>query len=409
MPGEAAPRDRGASREHKRMKDEPIPAPYRPATPYGALDAEYLPYQTHNPSSYKDDLKHYLNVLKKRKWYVLIPILLIMPFAALSYLSELPHYQTYVRILIDDDSSNIIQFQNIFPEDKSVNFYETEYNIITSRSHLEEVVDILKLDVDVAKETTLVERLYHALYFPIKIATKTLRTIKGKLITRVAPSDARGGRHGASAYDPADLARREAVARLYRAVDVDPLEDSKLVDIRVEGEDPAQIVQQANTLAAIYVRNNLTKRLEASQQAIDWLSKRTENLKAKMYETETELQALRKHKGIIASDIDEQKNMVLTRLETLHDSYLQAQKNRIEMENLLEKHNTLRQHHIDRLEVLPPVLGDTLIIDLKQEYIKLKNEYNDLLKTYKENHPIILQKSEEIHKFEQYLRGEISK
>ena len=102
----------------------------------------------------------------------------------------------------------------------------------------------------------------------------------------------------------ADLQRQQAVGRLQAALEVEPRKgiekaDTKLVDIIVRGDDPSEVAQQVNAVAAAYVQQNLDKRLDASRKATVWLHKEADTLRDKIAAGERRLQALKEDKRLV--------------------------------------------------------------------------------------------------------------
>src|SRR4029450_3173617 len=77
--------------------------------------------------------------------------------------------------------------------------------------------------------------------------------------------------------------------------------NTKLVDIIVEGEDPHQVVRQVNAVATAYVQQNLDKRLDASRKASVWLRKEADSLRDSIAEGERRIQTLKEAKRLVGN------------------------------------------------------------------------------------------------------------
>jgi hypothetical protein len=67
------------------MRHLPIRTQDRSILAYDNLGADYVHLAAESQVLHKQDgLKAYINILRRRKWYIVIPVLLIIPLMALS-------------------------------------------------------------------------------------------------------------------------------------------------------------------------------------------------------------------------------------------------------------------------------------------------------------------------------------
>src|SRR5687768_841755 len=125
-------------------------------------DADYivLSKRENGPSSHFSD---YVRILKKRKWWILIPFCLVMTLGIIQMASESPVYQATATLLIDDVNPKIAPVQEIIPSETSPNFYNTQYQIIKGRTIVGKLVTKLQLDQQPLPETPLIERVFKAI------------------------------------------------------------------------------------------------------------------------------------------------------------------------------------------------------------------------------------------------------
>lgn len=65
----------------------------------------------------------------------------------------------------------------------------------------------------------------------------------------------------------------------------------RLVHVTIGNPDPRRATTQVNTLAEMYVAQNLEVKLSASEQASTWLEDKVEELRAELKQSEAALQA----------------------------------------------------------------------------------------------------------------------
>ena len=101
-----------------------------------------------------------------------------------------------------------------------------------------------------------------------------------------------------------------------------------------QAPDPQLAAQQANTLAEIYIRKNLEKKLEVNRKAQVWLTDQIEVLEKQMHDAELKLQKLRERK-FVSLDTEEKKGFILTALNELNSNIPRFIKTGINIESRL--------------------------------------------------------------------------
>src|SRR3989442_259158 len=166
----------------------------------------------------------------------------------------------------------------------------------------------------------------------IELPSEILRLLKNKMISTVALTSENSM---VTPLNPAEERRRQAIDKFYKSLKVESQEDTKLVDIRFSGPDPQLVARQANTLAEIYIRKNLEKKLEVNRKAQVWLTDQTEDLKKQMHDAELKLKRLREEKRFISLDTDEKRGLIVTSLDKMTSEYNETRNNRINIESRL--------------------------------------------------------------------------
>lgn len=366
-----------------------------PTTAAESQAAEFEPIYTsyQGASTQENEFRGYLNILKRRKWCIIIPLIVIIPVTLLILLQEEPTYEATSRLLMEDDTSKvkIIDIKEVLIPEKSTDFYRTQYALIKSRDIVEEVAEVLGLyDKQVPEEGSHIVRVINAVQgFPGWLIGIMTRQIK----SRVAPPEENAV--VASTLSPAELHRQAVITRFRKSLQVQPVPGTKLVDITIRGDDPSAVAPQVNTLAEVYISRNLEKKLEASREAVAWLTKETTDLKEKMYTTQLALQRFREEKNLISFDIDENQNAVLRRLTDLHTAYTQANAERVALETQLNRLRELSASNIVFMDSLPAILNNSSVAVLKQKYLELQVQRANLSK-YKPEYPEVIRINSQI-------------
>ncbi len=94
---------------------------------------------------------------------------------------------------------------------------------------------------------------------------------------------------------------RIAAARLQGGFDVDPVPQSRLVQISFSSEDPALAARVTNAFADSFINSNLERRYESSSYARRFLQQQINRLKGELENTERRLVSYAQEQGLIAT------------------------------------------------------------------------------------------------------------
>jgi len=372
----------------------------RPVVGREDSEANYAYLGTQDSNLHRDDFSFYFNLLKRRKWCIILTTFLIT-FAVILYaIFEAKIYVASTKILIEDDSPHILNIKELTIPDKSKNFFQTEYKLIQISENIEEIIDRLQLDKEDHSEKYVFMKKIGDL---IESASGILSSLQNALLRAVTPTSESSV---TPLLDDAAKHRHQAITSFYKSLKVDPQEDTKLVDIRISGPDPQLVAQEANMLAEIYIRKNLEKKLEVNRKAQAWLTDQTEELEKQMRDAELKLQKLRAQKRFISLDAEEKRDLLLTTLNEINSEYNKTLSDRINIEARLS--NGEDSYNKDDLETMP-LSENSTYIQIKQKLLSLKDEYAKLSNTYKSDHPVMVQKRFQMDEIRKNIREESKK
>src|SRR5262249_55577410 len=258
-----------------------LPPPQYPSLTSRRQEVEYV-VLAEADSTASTSFHDYLRLFWRRKWLFLLPALCILPWVGLLVVTQPSLYGAKATVLIEDRTPAVVSIPEVAgPEQARSFFYSTQYEVIRSRALAEAVIEKLQLYTPQPAKT----------YSPAMATLKAIRAFPERVwqavLASVTPRDpedpaAPTGAEASSAESVlakesvlANQQRQRAVGRLLAALKVKPRKvegtDTKLVDIIVEVDSPNQAVRQVNAVAAVYVQQNLDKRLEASRKATVWL------------------------------------------------------------------------------------------------------------------------------------------
>jgi succinoglycan biosynthesis transport protein ExoP len=259
------------------------------------------------------NLLSYWIVLRKRRWTVLAILAVIFAADVIATLKEKPLYEAKALIEIERENPNIPTAEDLFEIDSVSNtFLETQYKVLESESVLRRVVRELRLDL-------------RPEFNPPR---------SWWLPSPKVPALPSSGE--ATALRPDSEGVHNALKTLTDRLSVDPVKQSRLVEVSFESEDPILAARIVNGIASNYVDQNLELRWDAAQKASEWLSQQLVGVKAKLEKSEDEMQAYARANGLLflESEKGTTENIVDARLRQLQEELTKAQADRYQKEAL---------------------------------------------------------------------------
>jgi succinoglycan biosynthesis transport protein ExoP len=335
------------------------------------------------------NLRDYWKVIRKRQWIIIAFFLIVVITTAIGTFSMKPIYRATTTIQINKENPQIVDFKEIFAVNTmDMDYYQTQYKILESRSLARRVVQNLKLAEHpefLPKPPTPFQKWKSNILNPIS-AILTLASNKA--------SD--------SKKDPSESEKETGLINQFLGkLKIEPIRNSRLVKIHFDSNFPELSSQVSNALAATYIQQTLESRFIATQQAKEWLTGQLDDLKAKVERADEALQAFGSKHDIIS--LDDKENVTMQRLTDLNDALTKAESERMAKEAL---YTQTKDRHSDSL---PSILENKLIMDLKQAYIQLEAQYMKLSETYKPEYPEMVRLKNQMHSIQKRIDGELTK
>lgn len=332
------------------------------------------------------DFRHYLRVINRSKWGIIGVAFIAAIYGAFSAYTAQPLYKAEVKMLITPNQPNVVSIDPVINSTNIWLFYETQYEIIRSRSVAMAVVKKLKLDKawsseNEKKEPGLLHDLKKWLFgFSFQDEKKTV------------------------------LSREERFENLAGMIQggltATGVEDSQIVLVSYVDTNPEQAARIANAIADAYMVVGLESRLEVAKKAVSWLTERMGDLRKKLAISETQLQEFQAKEGIV--DTESQQRIVERKLATITDKLVRAQTDRLDAET---RYRQVQKAKAERksLESLTPVLKHPLIQRLKEENSKLSRRVAELNERYGKKHPKMIAARLDMKEARTRLDEEVSK
>ncbi|MBA4321762.1 MAG: hypothetical protein C0408_02985 [Odoribacter sp.] len=318
----------------------------------------------------EEHLSDYIQILGKRKWVIISIFLAIVCGVAFYSYSIIPVYKTTAVINIEKQS-----FEFVGTETKkisTVDFFQTQSNLITSRS----------LAAEVLKESHLWDNNVQSVVNPISEAQPS--KVKNSNI----------------------LDDSKKVDWYLSKLAVEPVIGTSLLNISFEGESPEKITQILNTHIDVAMKTSIQMEQLAAETAFNWLEK---ELAAQKAEVEANRHAIHEYKktfDIISKGGKE--DLQLQELVGINSALINARSERIKYQTIYDQLHSFSLND-NSLLPLPEISNDYMIQKLRTELVNLKSKRYQLDQRLGALHPQMIQIDSAIKKLNKEITIEIDR
>ena len=361
-----------------RSIDRPL-ADLVPAKPYGASGSE--------PTTLRD----YLFVVLKRKWLIVSLVLVITSLVTIQSFRAPSIYLGETTIRIEQRPMSVLQTKEIvITGQNDPNFWGTQLKLLENPALARQVVLTLDLQHNSAffggQPQGGVFSSLRRIFSKAKKTTEAPAAPGG--LTVVGESEVTG-----DALTPEQLAELEPYEdAIIAGESVEPVPNTNLVKIGFIHSDPVLAQKIANTLAEVFVNNNLARATAGSSKAEDVLAKEIATLQTKIkQEQEEQFNYAKNHNLPLTTDAS--GNLEAVRLATLSAQLLQAENDR----KLVQAQLEAARREQDPFSI-PDVNTSGRVEKLRDRISALKEKRDALLIVYTPEWP-------EVKKIDAQLKG----
>ncbi len=333
------------------------------------------------------ELKLYdiISILKRRKWSIIIPLLLTLVAVLFYTFSTPPSYRANAMIQIERDGVEIVNFGQTaraggsFELDKDP-FFRTRYEILKSRVLAQKVIDGLNLKSSLAPPSK------DKSSFSLSGIVEQLGLLK--LLGEKNKSE-----NSPSSLDPIDY------NEIFRdKLHIEPVGGTRLVKIAYEAPTAEQAKDVVSRLIDTFIKSLVDSKSETGEYAKNFLSKKLAEAKERLMESEIALVKYAKKKGILG--VDDRQTRHVTKLQNLDSALVQAGIRRIEAESLYQQ--------MQQAGSVSTVLTNPVITSLKARLVTLEGDYQEMLKTFKPSYPDMQRLQQQINSSNTKLKSEMA-
>ena len=314
-----------------------------------------MTHENHQGEARKQiDLREYWKLVLKHRWTVLAFTLVTVTLVTIFTLRQTKIYEASASVIIEPYAPQVLgNVREVYSMGvgsylNNKEYYETQFNVITSRTIAQEVVGRLGLEGN--KEFLGIDRL------PIDEQNQVLNK-------------------------PIDYT--EEVREM---LEVEQVKDSRATFIKVRHRYPQWAKRLADAIVDVYIDHNRQTRQQVTRDAAGWLGTQVAELKGLMNEAEDKLIKFKRDKKMLSVSLEDSQNITSQRLMDLNQSLNRMQAERIALEGKRDQIVDIRESRLP-LDTVDKVIGNNLIQQLKENYFKLKEHLTELGTKYLPEHP----------------------
>jgi len=335
-------------------------------------------------------------LFRRHKLLIGTVVVLGTGLAALVALRMTPLYTAETLIMVEHRKNTVLNFQEVTADmTPDISVLQSEVAILKSPAFAEKVVAKLGLMNDAEFNTALRPE-------PTGFWAALNPRNWGWL-------DAlRGGRTDL-ALSPEETARNQTTAVVNAVLDnvaVRPQGRSYVIAVSFDSEDPRKASLVANTMAELYLVDQLDEKFKASKRATRWLEERIGDLRREAQTTGDAVEKYRAQNGLTASSGE--NTVVSQQLGALNTDYMLARTKRQEAEARLREVTTLANSPRG-VSAVGEVLGSPLIQALRQQEVDLQRRIAEATNRYGSRHPALQSLQSELRDLQGQMKADVAK
>jgi polysaccharide biosynthesis transport protein len=309
----------------------------------------------------KIQIRDYLSVVLKRKWWIISCVAAAFIFATYYNMTRVPIFRgTATLQIMQDNTSSLVSSDRKSDFDSAFSstdkFYETQYKLLNSRAIAYRIIDSMNL-------------MDHPQYKHIK---------------------------DSNSQD----SKRDLADEFTGQLRVSPVKNSYLVEISFESPDSKLAMQVPNAICREYLKFCMDTRSQSYSLIREWLENQLLKLAGKVESSEMKLFNHGRKEDFMALEGDD--NVVVKKYVELNRVLTASQADRLTKES---QYKQLQEKGMDA----PLIAGNPLVVDLRKETITLEAKIRSEGKVYAKNHPVMLADTARLNELRGRLNGEVKR
>jgi len=311
------------------------------------------------PEPESDGFMQYFRLLKRRKGTLLLTAFLGVLVAFLLTIPQTPVYRAQTLLEVENLNEDFLNMKNASPTLTTPGMQAPEYNIKTYTT--------------VLQSRPVLERAMKDLKPEDRSALMGDQTVKPS-------SNKISWRKTLGLRQPLPPAPGEqAMEQLSGALKVTNEPHTRVITVTFDSTDAELAATFTNSIAGAFIQHNLENRWKTSQDTVEWLSRRMQDVKSKLRKSEEDLQRMASAANL--TFIGEKDNVSEDRLRQLQAEVLKAR------EEAVNKQSAYEMVATSSPDALPDVLNDATLKDYQVELTKFRRDLAEFSSLYTPQNP----------------------
>lgn len=344
-----------------------------------------LPQQVH--------LSDYLNIVKRRKWVVIVFFLLVVGLVTFVSFRATRIYMATAQITIEQQLPPLTPIADVAPNDlRYQDYYQTQYNLLQSRGLARKVIK----DLELWKLFSYTKRENAGAF------TSTPDWLQG-LGKKLLPKNV------SAPPAPPDPASSHQINPLFidwylSNLQITPVRGSRLVNISFLGPSPDLISRIVNAHVAAFIEEKIQMQKSAAGKALEWIKVQLKEQKAKVEQSQRAIYEYKRKNNIIS--LEDRQNIVSQKLMELNSALTKA---KAEQGIKQATYKQLKDFpgYDEGIFTLPEVNRDQVIQNLRGQLVQLKTQRLEMATKYGPKHPRMLELESRMRQLEQEIMHEV--
>ena len=183
--------------------------------------------------------------------------------------------------------------------------------------------------------------------------------------------------------DPAFAGSQDPVAKLMAMLVVEPIRNSQLIDVSIQGENPKQAAEIVNAVVKTFREENSKRRMGVSEEGLVELRKKAEELREKLDKASRELHSFMAENKMVS--FEKAQNIVVERLRDLNKNLTSFQPMRMKLQARVKAAEAAVADGVS-VDSLPDVIDSPVIRALKLDLARVEQEYAQMFARLGEKH-----------------------
>lgn len=334
------------------------------------------------------DFVRYLRTVNRYKWGILMVVIAVGMLAAMYASSLRPIYRSSATVMIEMGKPKVVSNADLYESfyGTTRDYFLTQFEIIKSRELAERLVRVMQLTKHPEYAPRPGEKPWYAQWVPEQFRRKA------------APAKA-----------PSEQEMVDSVtSQVMGGISLQPVRNTQVVKLSFDSHDPVLAERVPNTLAMIYIIQDLEARGDTTRRSMSFLREQALELKQKLEESERALQDFRERERIVVAK-GVAVSGAIRQLEELESALDDARKKLLEAETRFNQLNAARQEKgTAALELLPVVQSNPIMARFKEAEAEAERRVSEASKRYGPEHPRMIAAQSDLKASQENVRRQVA-